>query len=108
MDVVALQRTATKTACANRCRPHGLFPPDDPLLLTLAGVAGSRPFEKHMAGAHGPHQLLPAGGWTTGDFAAQAGFDLRMFWVVSLRHAAACSCDTLACYLPHHARFEAS
>ena len=67
-----------------RCRPHGLFPPSDPLLAELAGTAGGQPFEKHMAGAISPHQQLPLGGWTTGDSAAQAGFDLRMFWVVRL------------------------
>ena len=66
-------------------RRHGLFPPHDPLLAELAGTPGSSPFEKHMAGARGPHQLLPEGGWTTGDSAAQAGFDLRMFWLVRLR-----------------------
>ena len=50
--------------------------------MELAGVCGSHPFEKHMAGATAPYELLPRGGWTTGDAAAEHGFDLRLFWQV--------------------------
>ena len=95
-------RTASKRPFNCRrlcCRLHGLFPPNDPLLAELASMVGSKPFEKHMAGFRGPHQLLPAGGWTTGDSAAQAGFDLRMFWLVrqhggiSATAKSACICN---------------
>jgi hypothetical protein len=61
-------------------RRHGLFPPGDPLLAELKRRAGSHAFEKHMAGALSSYQTLPDGGWTTGDAACRAGFDLRMFY----------------------------
>lgn len=65
-----------------RHRRHGLFPPHDPLLAELAARHGSHAFEKHMAGAASSYQPLPTGGWTTGDAACRAGFDLRMFYQV--------------------------
>ena len=61
-------------------RRHGLFPPGDALLAKLKERAGSHAFEKHMAGALSSYQALPDGGWTTGDAACRAGFDLRMFY----------------------------
>lgn len=61
-------------------RRHGLFPPGDALLAELKQQAGSHAFEKHMAGALSSYQPLPDGGWTTGDAACRAGFDLRMFY----------------------------
>ncbi|KAK9819763.1 hypothetical protein WJX72_002087 [[Myrmecia] bisecta] len=60
-------------------RPDGLFPPNDPLLKELVTV-GCIPFEKHLAGAISPYELLPGGGWTCGNAAARNGFDLRLFY----------------------------
>ena len=37
-------------------------------------------FEKHLAGENKPYELLKNGSWTSGDEAAQAGFDLRLFY----------------------------
>ena len=68
-------------------RPHGLFPPADPLLGALASTPGLHPFEKHLPGDHSPYQLLPKGGWTTGDAAARNGLDLRLFYKVCTRGA---------------------
>ena len=62
------------------CRTHGLFPPGDPLLVQLASEAGTHAFEKHLAGENKPYELLKNGSWTSGDEAAQAGFDLRLFY----------------------------
>lgn len=61
-------------------RPHGLFPPADLLLTHLATDASLLPFEKHLPGASHPYELLPKGGWTTGDAAAARGLDLRLFY----------------------------
>ena len=66
-------------AC-NMCRKHGLFPPEDSLLVQLASEAGTHAFEKHLAGESTPYELLKNGSWTSGDEAAQAGFDLRLFY----------------------------
>ena len=63
-------------------RPHGLFPPQDPLLRALAADPRLRPFEKHLPGAASPCERLPKGGWTTGDAAARNGLDLRLFYKV--------------------------
>ena len=63
-------------------RPRGLFPPADPLLARLAADPRLRPFEKHMSGLGGPSEALPRGGWATGDAAAAAGLDLRLFFQV--------------------------
>jgi hypothetical protein len=63
-------------------RPHGLFPPGDGLLRQLA-AGGARPFEKHLAGKASPYELLPRGSWTSGDEAAQAGLDMRLFYQVA-------------------------
>ena len=62
------------------CREHGLFPPGDSLLMQLASEAGTYAFEKHLAGESSPYELLKNGSWTSGDEAAQAGFDLRLFY----------------------------
>ena len=68
-------------------REHGLFPPGDKLLLQLASEAGTHAFEKHLAGKISPYEVLQNGSWTSGDEAAQAGFDLRLFFKVpSLLH----------------------
>ena len=64
----------------NLCRKHGLFPPGDSLLMQLAQEAGTYAFEKHLAGESSPYELLKNGSWTSGDEAAQAGFDLRLFY----------------------------
>lgn len=64
-------------------RPHGLFPPRDPLLKELAEDPTAHPFEKHLAGERSPYELLKHGSWTSGDEAAQAGFDMRLFYKVS-------------------------
>ncbi len=61
-------------------REHGLFPPGDKLLLQLASEAGTHAFEKHLAGKFSPYEVLKHGSWTSGDEAAQAGFDLRLFY----------------------------
>jgi hypothetical protein len=61
-------------------RPDGLFPPGDALLAQLAATPGSWPFEKHLPGAGTPYEMLPYGGWITGNAAAQRGIDLRMFY----------------------------
>lgn len=63
------------------CRPHGLFPPGDGLLRQLAAEGGC-PFEKHLAGEASPYELLARGSWTSGDEAALAGFDMRLFYRV--------------------------
>ncbi len=64
----------------HHCRLHGLFPPGDELLLKLARRPDSWPFEKHLPGVNDPYELLPQGGWITGDAAAQRGIDLRLFY----------------------------
>ncbi|CAL8465494.1 g5030 [Coccomyxa elongata] len=61
-------------------KPHGLFPPRDPLLKELAEDPTAHPFEKHLAGESSPYELLKHGSWTSGDEAAQAGFDMRLFY----------------------------
>ncbi|KAK9903261.1 hypothetical protein WJX75_001080 [Coccomyxa subellipsoidea] len=61
-------------------RTHGLFPPRDPLLRELAEDPTAHPFEKHLAGEQSPYELLRNGSWTSGDEAAQAGFDMRLFY----------------------------
>lgn len=61
-------------------RKHGLFPPDDPLLLRLSALPRCWPFEKHLPGTKSPYELLPRGGWITGDAAALRGVDLRLFY----------------------------
>lgn len=61
-------------------RPAGLFPPGDALLAALARLPGSWPFEKHLPGLGSSYQLLPGGGWVTGDSACAAGLDLRLFY----------------------------
>lgn len=61
-------------------RPHGLFPPGDQLLQTLAATPNCWPFEKHLPGAQSPYELLPQGGWITGDASAERGVDLRLFY----------------------------
>lgn len=65
------------------CRPDGLFPPGDALLAELGAQAGARAFEKHLAGRNSPHELLARGSWTSGNAAALAGLDLRLFYQVS-------------------------
>jgi hypothetical protein len=61
-------------------RPDGLFPPGDALLAQLSDTAGCWPFEKHLPGAATPYEMLPYGGWITGNAAAQRGIDLRLFY----------------------------
>ncbi len=48
--------------------------------MQLASEAGTYAFEKHLAGESSPYELLKNGSWTSGDEAAQAGFDLRLFY----------------------------
>lgn len=62
-------------------RPAGLFPPNDPLLAALSRLPGGWPFEKHLPGLDSPYQLLPRGGWVTGDSACASGLDLRLFYL---------------------------
>jgi len=50
------------------------------VLQRLAACPDLQPFEKHLPGALSPFQLLPSGGWVTGDAAAMHGIDLRMFY----------------------------
>ena len=69
------------------CRKHGLFGVGDPLLRQLASEAHTHAFEKHLAGEFSPYELLDRGSWTSGDEAAQAGFDLRLFYKASLHTA---------------------
>ena len=61
-------------------RPHGLYPPGDCLLQNLSTTLNCWPFEKHLPGAHSPYELLPQGGWITGDAASERGVDLRLFY----------------------------
>ena len=63
-------------------REQGRFPPGDKLPLQLASEAGTHAFEKHLAGKISPYEVLKNGSWTSGDEAAQAGFDLRLFFKV--------------------------
>lgn len=63
-------------------RPHGLFPPGDPLLRRLAADPRCQPFEKHLPGEQSCYEPLPKGGWATGDAAAARGVDLRLFYQV--------------------------
>ncbi|KAG7674183.1 hypothetical protein Ndes2526B_g04006 [Nannochloris sp. 'desiccata'] len=63
-----------------RFRSDGLFPPGDALLAQLSTTVGCWPFEKHLPGAGTPYEVLPCGGWITGNAAAQRGIDLRMFY----------------------------
>ena len=39
-------------------------------------------FEKHLAGRGGPAELLPRGSWASGNAAARAGLDMRLFYQV--------------------------
>jgi hypothetical protein len=39
-------------------RPHGHFPPGDPVLAHIAGVAGMKPFQKLLVGASGELELV--------------------------------------------------
>lgn len=68
-------------------RPSGLFPPGDPLLRRLAADPHCHPFEKHLPGEQSCYELLPKGGWATGDAAATKGVDLRLFYKVCRVHA---------------------
>ena len=68
-------------------RPDGLFPPGDALLAELGAQARTYVFEKHLAGRRAPAELLPYGSWASGNAAARAGLDLRLFYQVA---AAAC------------------
>lgn len=61
-------------------RPSGLFPPGDALLRTLASDPRLHAFEKHLPGESAPYELLPRGGWATGDACAARGMDLRLFY----------------------------
>lgn len=70
-----------RALCQCLGRPHGLFPPRDSLLRQL-GAEGAQPFEKHLAGEGSPYELLSLGSWTSGDAAACAGFDMRLFYKV--------------------------
>ena len=56
--------------------------------MQLASEAGTHAFEKHLAGESSPYELLKNGSWTSGDEAAQAGFDLRLFYkaLASIHH----------------------
>lgn len=76
-------------------RPHGLFPPADPLLRRLAAEPRLHPFEKHLPGETAPYELLPKGGWATGDAAARRGMDLRLFYQVAAQGRRADSCALL-------------
>lgn len=62
-------------------RPCGLFPPGDAVLSRLASSPSHRAFEKALPGSASPYEGLPRGGWATGDGAARAGMDLRLFLV---------------------------
>jgi len=62
-------------------KPSGLFPPKDPLIQRLSTTNNCWAFEKHLPGVQSPYELLPRGGWITGDAAAQKGIDLRLFYV---------------------------
>ncbi|PSC67699.1 thioesterase superfamily [Micractinium conductrix] len=61
-------------------RPHGLFPPQDPLLAHLSAEPKLHPFEKHVPGTEACYQVLPSGGWASGDTAAANGVDMRLFY----------------------------
>ena len=64
------------------CREAGLFPPQDAFLTSLIEEANTFPFEKHQAGLKSRYEVLPKGGWTTGNEAAENGLDMRLFWKV--------------------------
>jgi len=61
-------------------RPAGLFPAADPLLSTLAATPDAWPFEKLLPGDVILH-AAPAVSWASGNAAAAAGVDLRLFGV---------------------------
>jgi hypothetical protein len=65
------------------------------LLLMLSRQPRTFPFEKHLAGESSPYELLRLGSWTSGDEAAQAGFDLRLFYQVEFS-SGGCHADQLA------------
>lgn len=67
-------------------RPHGHFPPGDPVLAHIAGVAGMKPFQKLLVGASGELELVH-GSWAVGDNAAKNGIDLRYFFDTSTAKA---------------------
>ena len=61
-------------------RPHGLFPPSDPLLERLAKDPDLRPFEKHLIDPSNNGLVIAEGSWASGDSAAVGGrIDLRCF-----------------------------
>lgn len=62
-------------------RPNGLFPPGDAVLTRLSASSSHLAFEKALPGPNSPYEGLPRGGWATGDAAARAGLDLRLFLV---------------------------
>jgi hypothetical protein len=49
-------------------------------LKSLSTMERCKPFEKHLPGEDSPYQLLPKGGWATGDAACRNGLDLRLFY----------------------------
>lgn len=53
-----------------------------------------------MTGLVGPSEALPRGGWATGDAAAAAGLDLRLFFKASAGGVGGVGCDSGA----RHAR----
>ena len=61
-------------------RPAGLFPASDPLLARLAATPGAWPFEKLLPG-DGVSHAPPALSWASGNGAAAAGVDLRLWCV---------------------------
>lgn len=74
------------------CRPNGLFPLKDALLHTLGAQAATHAFEKHLAGRAAPAELLARGSWTSGNAAALAGLDMRLFYQVPSVPAIAHAC----------------
>ena len=70
-------------------RRHGLFPPNDELLSTLAADAILKPFQKHLVDEHGA-LLLTQVSWPVGDDAALRGIDLRYFIDTSCYGVGAC------------------
>lgn len=63
-------------------RPHGLFPPNDPVLAKLAKTRGLKPFQKCCVGGSGQLELVNDS-WGVGNEACVKGIDLRYFLDVS-------------------------
>jgi len=63
-------------------RPHGLFPPNDPYLTSLAKTRGLSPFQKCQIGGSGEFEICKES-WAAGEGGARKGIDFRYFFDVN-------------------------